>query len=223
MGGRLHRKRKGFRLMAFSVTSGSVVSTSGRGRNKTVDFEVDFSELERWAKRMGVDTERVMRRSYGRAVSGLKAKFAKVMRSGGGDAGVPRFRNYEDFTRELRRVRGAVGKMGGVLADKAHIVGFRRGEWQIIGWPDRLAKWAVNFQDGVGSKPDPFANPKVRWYYHRLGIRDVPTAYLHNPRRVTGPFGAYVAEHLDRWARDAYHKELARQMKKAGDAARVAR
>ena len=197
--------------MAINLTDTGVFATAGRGKNKTVVLDVDFKSLENWARRMRIDTKDIFRRSFGRACSALKGRFRKVVANAGGVEGVPKFKDFEAFTRELRAKTGRSTPMGGVLADKRRIVAFKRNGWQIIGWPDSLENWAVRFQDAVG---DPYFNtPQRRRGFHRLGIKDIPRDYAHNPRRIIPePFGAQVRRHLDEWARGAYYKELARRM-----------
>ena len=202
--------------MAFSLTASGVLSTTGRGAAK-VSIEISFKDLERWARRQGIDTPKLMKRSFGRACSALRGKLCKVVSNAGGVEGVPKFKDFEDFTKELRtRTRRDDRPMGGALADKTNIVAFKRNGWQVIGWPDSLAEWSVNFQDGVGSNYDPFQNDADRRFWHRLGIKEIPRAYVHNPRRVLPePFGSYVDKYLIQWAKGAFYKELARQMQKA--------
>lgn len=205
--------------MAMQLTDTGVIATAGRGRNKTVTLEVSFAELERWARRVRIDERAMWRKAYGRACSALKGRFSKIVRNAGGVEGVPKFRDFEEFTRELRAKRGTSSRpMGGVLANKANIVAFQRNGWQIIGWPDRLAEWAVNFQDGVGGQSQ-LDSPSWRHSVHRLGIRDIPRVYAHNPREVLPePFGAEVRKHLQEWAQGVYYKELAKLMQKRGAA-----
>lgn len=204
--------------MAYSISGSSVVMTRGRGAAR-VELRVSFADLEKWARRMKVDTEKLMKRSFGRACSGLKKKFQQVMSEGGGVLGVPKFRTWEDFTRELRTVEGKAGNpLGGILADKKRIVAFKRNGWQIIGWPDGMAKIAVAWQEGRAADKigETFLQePRVRYALHRKGIRFIPYAYVHNPRRmIPEPFGSFVKAHLEEWARGAFYKELARQMQK---------
>lgn len=203
--------------MALNLTSSGVDFVSGRGKNKTVTLSMTFKQLEDWARRMKIDTAKLMTRSFGRACAGLKKKFAEVMQNGGGVNGVPKFQDFEAFTKELRAAGGRTSPMGGVLADKSHIVAFKRNGWQIIGWPDALAEWAEKFQDGGDIKAErQIEDPSWRAYIHRKGIRDIPRNYAHNPRRVLPePFGDYVKEHLEGWASGAFYKELARQFQKA--------
>ena len=198
--------------MALNLTDSGVIATAGRGRNKTVVLEVSFKELEAWAKRVEIDERAMWRKAYGRACSALKSRFSKIVRNAGGVEGVPKFHDFEEFTRELRTKRGTSSRpMGGVLANKANIVAFKRNGWQIIGWPDRLAEWAVKFQDGTGG-PE-FNDPRTRYAWHRLGIREIPREYAHNPRRVIPePFGTHVDKYLDKWASGTFYKDLARQM-----------
>lgn len=191
--------------------------TRGRGAAR-VSLVVSFAELDRWASRQKVDVPRLMKRSFGRACSGLKKKFQQVIANVGGVEGVPKFKDFEEFTKTLRAVRGRSGvPMGGVLADPKRIVAFKQGGWQVIGWPDALAKWSLKFQDGEGGQYEEsfFTDPSKRRDLHRLGLAVVPTAYVHNPRRVLPePFGSYVKAHLNAWATGAFYKELAKQMQK---------
>ena len=176
-------------------------------------MNVSFKQLEVWARANGVDEKKLWARSYGRAIRNIKSKFSKVIRKGGGVEGVPKFKSFEAFTNELRAATGRTTPMGGVLANKANIIAYKRGNTQYIGWPDRLAEWAVKFQDGEPSKD--FTDNTWRHYVHKLGVKDIPTTYDSNPRRVLPePFLSYVRRNLDDWAKGAYYKELARQMAK---------
>ena len=204
--------------MAMSLTSSGVVATAGRGANKTVVLDVSFKELERWAKRVRIDEAALWRRSYGRAISALKGRFSKVVRNAGGVEGVPKFHDFEEFTQELRAKRGTSSRpMGGVLANKANIVSFKRNGWQIIGWPDRLAEWSVNFQDAKGD-PD-FTSTHRKIAFWRLGLHNLPAEYVHNPRRVLPePFLTQVRKYFKEWAQGVFFKELAKLMQKRSTA-----
>lgn len=206
--------------MAFKSTASGVSFTRGRGAAK-VAIEISFKSLEDWAKRMKIDEPKLMQRSFGRACSGLKKKFQKVVSNAGGVEGVPKFKDFEAFTQTLREKRGGgwpKRPMGGVLSNKRQIVAFRRNGWQVIGWPDRLAKWAVTFQDAIVGYGEKQLNDRQwRRAIHKIGVREIPRTYVRNPRRVIPePFGTYVRSHLREWARAAYYKELARLMQKAG-------
>ncbi len=196
-------------------TEGRNVTFSRRGVG--VYLEVSFRALERWAKRNAVDCRRVYDRAYGAAIRALRSKLQKVVSRAGGVEGVPKFQDFEAFTRELRTARNNSAPMGGILAEKHVIVSYKRDGAQVIGWPDNLAEWAVKFQDGIGgaSSEAMFTDPERRYHLHRLGIRDVPREYVHNPRRVLPePFGSYVRRNLDNWAENTFFKALARQMMK---------
>lgn len=209
--------------MAVKVIGGAVNVMTGRGRSATVALSISFRELERWAKRNAIDTKRLMARSMGRAVSGLKRQFEAVMTHSGGVAGVPKFAGFEDFTRSLRAVKGISNRrMGGVLAEKKRIVAYKKNGWQVIGWPDALASWAVKFQDAVGpTGTDPFADARQRAAWHRMGIAEIPRAYVRKPRRVIPePFGSHVKANLKKWAKEIYYKNLAKQMQKSSGGAK---
>jgi hypothetical protein len=196
-------------------TEGRNVTFSRRGVG--VYLEVSFKELSHWGRRNRVDANKLYIKSYGAAIRALRAKLQKVVTRGGGVEGVPKFKDFEEFTKELRAVRNNSAPMGGILAEKHVIVSYKRDGAQVIGWPDNLAEWAVKFQDGIGgaSSEAMFTDPERRYHLHRLGIRDVPREYVHNPRRVLPePFDEYVRRHLKEWAHNTYYKALARQMAK---------
>ena len=192
--------------------TGSGITLSRRGVGVLLD--VSYKELEIWAARNGVDEKRLWQRDYGRAIKNLKGKLVKVITKAGGVEGVPKFKDFEEFTRELRTARNMTRPMGGILANPKNIITKKVGNTQYIGWPDRLAEWAVKFQDGIGSNAD-FQNQYLRHDWHKLGIKDIPYTYISNPRRVLPePFGTYVKKHLEEWARSSFYKDLARQMAK---------
>lgn len=204
--------------MTYKVTDTGVSMSQGRGAAKVV-IDVDFSSLDRWARRSAVDEKKLWRRGYGRACKGLRDKLQKVITRAGGVEGVPKFKNFEDFTKTLRARENRTSEpMGGILAQRHVIVAYKRGDTQYIGWPDKLAKWAINFQDGVGGEwaERYFTDKQYRAVMHRRAASDyVPPAYVHNPRRVLPePFGSYVRKHLGEWVRGAYYKQLAQMMQK---------
>lgn len=200
-------------LGKFHFGDKGVTLTRGGGKNKTVILDVSFRELRRWARRNAIKTKQLMRQSFSRACTGLKSKLQKVVSNAGGVNGVPKFKDFSAFTQELRAARGMSSRpMGGVLASKKVIVTYRENGWQIIGWPDRLAEWAVNFQDAVGGESELNSSSWCH-YVRRLGIKDIPRTYERNPRRVIPePFGQYVRKNLYNWAKEIFYKDLARQM-----------
>lgn len=204
--------------MGYSVTDSGIEISRGRGKAK-VTLDVSFKELERWAKKQRLDTPKLIKRSFGRAASGLRKVFVSVMRNSGGVYGMPKFKDFEAFTLDLRRTYGRTATMGGALAEPANIVAFKRNGWQVIGWPDRLQDWSAKFQEGIGGdfSESKFTDPKWRRQLHRDGIKDVPRAYVHNPRMILPePFGEVIRKNLYKWARGAFYKDLANQMFKAG-------
>lgn len=206
--------------MAYSLTDSGVSIRSGRGA-KAVEITLSFKEIEAWAKRMRKDTDQLWRLSYGRAVSGLKKKFIEVMTKSGGVYGVPRFKDFEDFTKQYRALRGRNETMGGVLAERGVIVAFKRNGYQVIGWPDKMETVAESFQEGRGGANAEkwFTDPQWRQSFHRRGLKDVPMAYVHNERMVIEPyFVQYVRDNLDQWAKSAYFTGLAKLMQGKRDA-----
>ena len=198
--------------MAIKI-NGENVQLSKRGKGVVLD--VSFRELEIWAAKNKLDEKLLWYRAYGRAIKGLRNKLQKVITRAGGVEGVPKFKDFEAFTLELRRVQHKTTPMGGILAEPHVIVAYKRGDRQIIGWPDRLADWAVKFQDAVGNEPF-LTSRENRHRLHRLGINDIPRVYTHNPRRVLPePFATYARANLDDWARHSFFKDLARKMSKS--------
>lgn len=200
--------------MAFSVTDFGVTMTKGRGRN-AVAIVLSFKEIEAWAKRMKKDREELWRLSYGRAAAGLKKRFIEVMHKSGGVYGVPKFKDFEDFTKSLREMSGRSATMGGLLADKGSVVMFKRNGAQVIGWPDYMENVANSFQEGRGG-PDAekyFTDPDWRRSWHIQGVRDIPRSYVHNERMVIVPyFVDHIRKYLDEWAKAAYFTGLAKLM-----------
>lgn len=132
-------------MAKFSIGSSGVNITSGRGAAK-VTIEVSFAELDAWAKKMKIDTEKLMEKSFANACSGLKKKFTSVVQHAGGECGVPKFKDFEEFTNELRQVQGISGRlMGGKLADKSSVGAWKKNGWQVIGWKDYLRDTAISF------------------------------------------------------------------------------
>lgn len=208
--------KRGLHLAKFSIIGQSVGITSGRGKNKFT-LEVSFKELEAWAKKMNVDTEKLMEKSFANACSGLKIKFLKVIQHAGGECGVPKFKDFEAFTNELRQVYGTSNRpMGGKLAEKSSIGAWKKNNWQIIGWKDFLKDAAIKFQDAIiGNAEKTLNDNQFRQYLHIKGIKEIPRVYTQNKREVIPePFGEYVKEHLVKWAEGSFYKSLARMMQK---------
>lgn len=205
------------KLGTFSVGNGNVTLTRGRGKNKTVALNVSFKEIEVWAARNGIDEKKTWDKAWNRAMSTLRGRLQKVVKGAGGYEGVPKFKDFEQFTKELRAVTNRTSPMGGILSDPKMIKWEKRGKVNYIGWLDRLAEWAVKFQDGEpGFLSDwYFTTPEGRHTMHEKGIKDVPLEYIRNPRRVLPePFGSHVDKYIEEWARGAFYKDLAKQMAK---------
>lgn len=205
------------KLGTFSFTDSGVQLTRGRGAAKTVVLDVSFKELEVWAAQTGVKEKQLFDRSFGRACRTVKKKFEKVVTHQGGVEGVPKFKDFEGFTRELRRVDNSTAPLGGKLAHPKSIRITRGGlrNTYYVGWIDPLRDYAIDYQEGVGDD-EWLNNNKVRRYLHMRGIEDIPRVYVSNPRRVIPePFGKTVAPFLLEWARKDFYKSLARMMAKS--------
>ena len=200
--------------------AGGVTWSRGRGAAKVTLF-IDYKSIGRWAKKTRQDNELLWRKAKAAACKGLKDKFRRVVENAGGVEGVPKFKDFDDFTLALREKRRITRPMGGVLADKQHIGAEKRNGIQYIGWKDYLKDVAIRFQEGGDAKDDAkFTDPGSRRLWHMEGFKTIPDAYAHNPRRVLPePFGSYVKQYLVEWARGAYFKALARLMIKNGGVA----
>lgn len=202
--------------MKFNTTTTGVQVSSGRGASK-VSVEVSFTELDAWAKKMKVDTPKLLQKSFAAACSGLKKKFVKIVQSGGGSSGVPKFKDFDAFTKALRDVDGSNKPLGGKLANKSSVGAWKRNGWQVIGWKDYLSDYAVAFQDALPGKAEAMLNNSSwRRWLHMRGIKDIPRTYTKNLRRVIPePFGSYVEANLKTWAMSTFYKSLAKLMQKA--------
>lgn len=205
------------KLGTFSVGSGNVVLTQGRGRNKAVVLDVSFKELEVWAAKNQIDEKKTWDKAWNRAMSTLRSRLQKVVKGAGGYEGVPKFKDFEAFTKELRAISNRTSPMGGILSDPHLIKWEKIGKTSYIGWLDRLADWAVKFQDGEPGFNSEwyFTTPEGRHLMHEKGIKNVPHEYVRNPRRVLPePFGTHVDKYLPEWAQGVFYKDLAKQMAK---------
>ena len=89
------------KLGTFSVGNGNVTLSRGRGRNKAVVLDVSFKELEVWAAKNQIDEKKTWDKAWNRAMSTLRSRLQKVVKGAGGYEGVPKFKDFEAFTKEL--------------------------------------------------------------------------------------------------------------------------
>lgn len=215
----------GYSFGSVNRTDTGYTFSRGRGAAK-VSMSIDFSEIERWAKRNQAEMPRLIRKARGSAANVLMKNLYELMQAGGGLYGVPKFRDYDEFTKKWREVKGITGPMGGVLAMKKSIRKWVDGGVQWIGWPEKvkkgggtshsgtLAELADKFQEGRGG-PDSekwFTDSDYRRNWHRRGMADIPRAYVHNPRDVLSTYQEHVKENLNPWFRGALQKEIARMI-----------
>ena len=130
---------------------------------------------------------------------------------------MPKFKDFDAFTKALRDVDGSNKPLGGKLADKSSVGAWKRNGWQVIGWKDYLSNYAVAFQDALPGKAEAMLNDSSwRRWLHMRGIKDIPRTYTKNLRRVIPePFGSYVEANLKTWAMSTFYKSLAKLMQKA--------
>lgn len=152
---------------------------------------------------------RTMRAAFGAAATRARKRLVKVMRSAGGCYGVPAMPPHHEISTYLRPGQ----KMGGVLADPARIVMFKRGQdEQVIGWPDPLAKWASNFQE---ADTHPLTDGQRKWM-HKRGVPDVPFTYARPERDVIASFAVNLAAEWPDMVRAMFEKYYSSRMKKYG-------
>lgn len=152
---------------------------------------------------------RTMRAAFGSAATRARKRLVKVMRSAGGVYGVRQMPPHHEISTYLRPGQ----KMGGVLADPARIVMFKRGQdEQVIGWPDALAKWAERFQE---ADTHPFTDAQRHWLEWR-GVKDIPTTYSRPDRDVINSFAANLAREWPGMVRAMFEKYYSSRIKKYG-------
>lgn len=196
-----------------NLSSGGVGFSRGRGAGRTT-LEISAGEIAAWAKKNSALMPGIVRRSMGSAAGILRGQLRKVMRSGGGAFGVPLFAPYDGFTVSYRDVFGKRGKMGGVLAESKRIVMYRRGEYQVIGWPDAMERLANSFQEGRGgAAATAWLNSRpVRAALHRRGIDEIPTAYSGRRRDVMATFSRHIDSNLRSWRAGVLNKNIAKEL-----------
>lgn len=192
-------------------------------KKSPIAIEVNFKQIEACMKRCREKLPKIRAKSWARSVGTLLKQLKSVMKSGGNpQKGVPKFQQWDDFTRALMKARSNRGgnkqkaRIGGVLADENKIVSYMRKSFltntaeQVFGWPDALEKAAILFQDGGNSQSGAaLADNSWRAYVHRLGVDSIPRDYTHVPRPVLVPFKDYAVKKIDEWAEAQIHKTMA--------------
>lgn len=200
-------------------SGGDFWRVTGTKKYPGVTIDVDLSQIQKCMRRCREKLPKIRAKSWAKATGTLHKQLQMAMSKGGDPArGVPKFKDWEDFTKSLRKFRGwkkKDHKMGGVLADRDRIVthytkNFITGTTtQYFGWPDKLRDVAVKFQDGEGDSYDKFQDVDWRHYCHRIGFKDIPAAYVHNPRPVIAPFKKHAIAKVNEWAKAMIHKTIA--------------
>lgn len=184
------------------------------GNRTMIGISLEFTgDTYRELSRLERKTPRAFRAAHGIAANRAANALRNVMQRGGNEKyRVPTFAARHWLT---LAIRGAKSRAGGVLADRRRIVRFRRGEGQVIGWPDRLASWASTYQDAVrrpvtrGERRGLYA-----FYGRRLGGAKVPDWYEKPARPVVEPFTAYLADAFPGYVRAAFDKKVAALLKR---------
>lgn len=223
--------------MAWKIDTVNMTATDVTKKGH-ISLRIDASMLVNAMDQLKTEVPKMANDSMYGAVRKLRSHLVEVMDKGGGIYGVPKFKEYDPFTKSVRAIRGYTGKMGGVLAEDYAIVAYKQGKKQIIGYPDgatrtsekstaklieqaggsnrvnSLADFAVKFQTGEGKTPDEFADPESRAKWGKIP-GGVPTAYAHNPRPFIDHFAAHVGERLNEMADEIFIQKIAAKIKKA--------
>ena len=155
----------------------------------------ELSRLER-------ETPRLFRRAYFDGVARVRNAFRGVMRRQGGRDGVPAFvpRSYITTT-----YLHPGTKPGGVLADRKRIViDNLGGDARRVGWVGTLDKWAVKYQTAETYT----LSKEMRHWWHKRGVKDVPTTYDRPSRALVAPLHRYIATNFSRYVLEAYEKRV---------------
>ena len=167
-------------------------------------------ESKKVLARLERETPRTFRAAHAAAATRAQNRLRKVMRKEGGVYGVPKFVPRHEMTRLMRPGL----PFGGKLSEKAHIVKYKKGNGQVIGWVDRLSEWASAFQ---GAERYAF-QPWQRRFFHQKhrsldGFR-IPTWYNRPERKIIDPFAADLSKEFPGMVVEMYNKYACNRMKK---------
>lgn len=186
-----------------------------------VEIRISMKEIERRMRRMRDKLPKLRERAFKVQMGTILKQMQKAMASGGGVYGVPRFKEYESFTKDLRKAYGrdANGPIGGNLANKHMfrydaLTPFSSTRPKVrIGWLKGCEDSAMKFQLGQGNTPDPFTDRQQRHQWHRvLATDELPDHYVHNQRQLIIPFERHVTENLQKWIDGYVRKTLANKI-----------
>jgi hypothetical protein len=137
----------------------------------------------------------------------MRGKLRKVMRSGGGVEGVPRFGSLDPITLKARRAFGSrIRKIGGELAKSSAIQMYRNSKSEfVVGFVSALEPYARMIQTAESRTMT--RNEKLR--FRRAGI--VPSNYNRPAREIIAPFSKTAGRDLGRLALKLTNKILEKQ------------
>ena len=165
-------------------------------------------ESLRMLSRLERETPRLFRRAYFDGVARVRNAFRGVMSRQGGQDGVPAFAPRQAVTLQLHPGT----KPGGVLADRRRIViDNLGGDARRVGWVGTLDRWAVKYQTAEAYT----LSREMRHWWHKRGVKDVPTTYDRPSRALVAPLHRYIATNFSRYVLEAYEKR-ARSLRAKG-------
>ena len=203
-------------LGTYRSTDTGAMFTFGSKRNRIIAFECSTEDIERFARRSRDRMPELLRKAEGRAASGCRAQIRRVMKIGGGEYGVPKFRPYNPFTLQLHPSWNK-HRIGGILAESGAIVMYKKSGVQYVGWPDYLHDTADKFQEGRGGEEAEkyFTDSQWRHNWHRRGLDEIPRAYVHNPRQVLSHYAERLDRNLGEFKEKVLKKLIATELAKA--------
>jgi hypothetical protein len=152
-----------------------------------------------------------MRAALGRAGAAYRGRMRKIMRTGGGQYGVPKFRPLAALTLLL----SSPHKIGGVLANSSAIQMYNSGGRVTIGWISSLVKYASAIQDPESREKTAAERRHLHVVLGRRQWNDpamIASPYNRPARPVMAPFAAAHRLEFPRWIEGAAGKLLARKL-----------
>ena len=184
------------------------------GERQVIQISLEFAgESRRELARLEREMPRTFRAAQGGAASKAQNQLRKIMRLGGGWHGVPTFAPRHQMTLLLRPGSQA----GGKLADKERIVKFKRGDGQVIGWPDGLAEWASGYQGAARYEFTPQQRRMLHARNRALNGFSIPAYYDRPARAVIGPFAAELQREFPQMLLEKLDERIRSMIKKGKD------
>lgn len=174
-----------------------------------IKMEIDKKQ-SRKLQRLAATFPRETYRGIGRAMASVRGKMRKVMRSGGGVEGVPKFAERDPDTEELAEFFDRDSrKTGGELAKTHAIQIYRNGKGNVeVGFLSALAAYARSFQT---EDNHPLSEAEKR-LFRVAGVDS--ELYTRPARPVIEPFSKAIRGEIVRMSLGAVEKILKKNASK---------